>query len=134
MTPNERCIADVRRWIKSFPLEIVLSRIDDTFAKYGDWKDHCMTSESWNCAFEKIPAYCRSKIKYGEGPEVDDLLYVQGIVRNRIGNRYFKCLDQIKAMRDAGFSIESIKRIARTLDDESDFEAWVYQWLTERAE
>lgn len=131
---NKRGLADIRKWLKAFPLDVILSSVDDAFGKYGEWKDGAMTTESWGIAFNKVPSFCRNKIRYGDGPDLDELLYVQGIVRNRIGDRYFKALPALKEMRDAGFALEDMRAAAKQLDDSDDFDAWIHQWLKEGVE
>lgn len=130
-TPNKSGMVSIRKWIKAFPLETVLNSIDDAFARYGCWRDDQMTEESWNVAFNKVGGFCQNKVRYGDGPEIDDLLYVQGIIRRRIGDRYFKALPRLKEMQDAGYSASEMKRAACDLDDRADFDAWCCQWLRE---
>ena len=88
-----------------------------------------MTTDSWNRAFNKVNAFSRSKVKYGDGPEVDAIVYAQGILRKRVGNKWFKCLDELKEMLDAGWSTEQIQDKARTVETIDDFQQWYRDWI-----
>jgi hypothetical protein len=126
--PNELGMIEVRKWVKKFSLDIILESIDDTISKYGIWKDGKITVESWSQAFNWVAKFSASKVKYGSGPDLDRLLYIQGIIRNRVNNRWFKAIDDLKALADLGYSLQQIEDAAKTLVDEEDFDVWVRQW------
>lgn len=126
---NENGARGVKLWLKRFPVAVILSSVTDAANRYAVWSDGKVTDESWAEVFRRIPQFCSSKVKYGDGPEIQRLLYAQGIVRKRVGDKWFKCLDQLKALHDAGYSTDQIEAAAKTVDDEDDFESWVSQWL-----
>lgn len=126
--PNQRGMTDVRRWVKKFPLELLLSAIDEAFAKHLVWADSEPTSVSWNKAFNWVERFARSKVRYGDGPEVDQFLYIQGIIRNRLGDRYFSAMSEIKELYDLGYKIEDIQKAAKSLDSHDDFDSWYGTW------
>lgn len=120
--PNANGMVSVKRWAKKFPLEIVLSAVDDCFGKYLRYRDNKPDAESWEEAFRKVESFCRAKVKYGEGPEVDQMVYVQAIVRRRIGDRYYKCMDLLQRARTAGWSMSEATALARRIETEEEFE------------
>lgn len=127
--PNESGMRDVRRWAKKFALDVLLSAIDQAFAKHMVRRDGVATLESWNTAFSWVERFARSTAKYGDGPEVDQMLYVQGILRRRVGNRYFKAMDELKELVDLGYGLEDIQKKAKTIEDEVDFYEWILRWI-----
>jgi hypothetical protein len=59
----------VRKWLKSFPLDIVLSAVDDAYAKYGTFSNKgVMTEDSWGEALNKVLSFCRAKAKIWRRP------------------------------------------------------------------
>ena len=128
--PNERGMVDVRRWLKKYPLDVILQSVRDVFDRHGDRDaEGVVTTESWETAFSKVSTFCQTKVKYGDGPELGDLLYIQGIVRRRVGDRYFNALKGLKALHERGYTIDQINYAARSIDDEQEFDDWIGAWL-----
>ncbi len=128
--PNDHGMMSVRKWVKQYSLDIILDSIEETVHKYGVYQDGKMTSESWNEAFNMVPRFCATKVKYGNSPEIDRLVYIQGIIRRRVGDRYMQCLDDLSQLRGWGYSIEQIESAAKRLDDAADYEVWVGSWIS----
>jgi hypothetical protein len=126
--PNELGMIKVRKWVKQYSLEIIIESIEETISKYGVWQGNEITPDSWQDAFERVARFCAAKVKYGSGPDLDRLLYIQGIIRNRVGNKWLKCLDDLKSLRDAGYTIEQIEGAAKNVEDEDDYGSWVNYW------
>ena len=68
----------------------------------GFQDDGSVTSESWEKAFGKIPGICRVERASKDDPDLKDIYYIRGIVRNRLDGRYFdnaKALEWLRAAR-----------------------------------
>ncbi|NOU07113.1 MAG: HNH endonuclease [Hyphomicrobiaceae bacterium] len=83
------------------------------------------TWESVGLAFAKIGGVCRVNKASKDNPDVPRLLYIRGILRNRIPG-YFsphQAMDWLKAARSWDVSIEDLADIARRIKNWSQFTA-----------
>ena len=81
------------------------------YAKYD--KDGKMTSDSADKVFNYTSRIAATEKKCKENPALKDLYYIRGIVRNRMTYcNDGECLKLIKEAYEDGFSIETIKEIA----------------------
>ena len=55
-------------------------------------------------------------------PDMRRLRYVQGILRNRLGDRSLDCFGRLRQMRARGFSSDTLERAAKLARDWLDFE------------
>ena len=86
--------------------------------------DGTVTSDSWETAFGTIPGICRVERASEDDPDIKDLYYIRGIVRNRLDGRYFNepealallkiarswdvSLDEALRHRKAGFKLDEL--------------------------
>lgn len=72
-----------------------------------------VTSESWERAFDKISGICRVTRQSKDDPDLRELYYIRGILRNRLN--YFnhgQALQYLKNARAWGVSMDTLKSIA----------------------
>ena len=73
-----------------------------------------VTDESWEKGFSKIRAICQVERDSKEDPDLKELLYIRGIVRNKCEN-YFdnpECLEWLKAARSWEVPMTELRQIA----------------------
>lgn len=104
----------VEQWIKKFSLDEVTSAMDTAAVQYlKEDKNGKITTESWELAFAKIPGICRVERESKVDPDLKELYYIRGIVRNKCG--YFRpaeALEWLQAARSWDISIDTLRRIA----------------------
>lgn len=82
--PNETGRSKIRRWLKTYTVQEVLSAADASFDAYLDFdKDDVPTRESWELVFSKIPAFASIARSALTKPYMPRLIYAQGILRRR---------------------------------------------------
>lgn len=96
--PNENGKSDIRKWLKRFSFDEVLSAADESFDVYMRWHDDEADKDAWNTAFKKIPAVCSIRRQSVEKPYLQRLFYVQGILRRRLHDRYGSYIDHLEMM------------------------------------
>lgn len=121
--PNENGKADIRRWLQRYSLGELLAALDIAFDQYLQFVGSEPTDESWHKAFKKIPAVAGIRRAEGEKPYLRRLFYIQGILRNRTGNKYLRCTDALESYHLDGLSIEDMERLAKSVITWEDFDA-----------
>jgi hypothetical protein len=96
--PNESGCSDIRKWLKKYSFDEVLSAADEAFEIYMEWKRNKPCKDAWHKAFRKIPAMCSIKRQSAEKPYIQKLCYIQGILRRRLGDQYGKFVNALEGM------------------------------------
>lgn len=110
---NENGAQDIRRWLKRFPVQLLLDAVTEAFDTYLVWNGDEPTDRSWNKAFNKIPGVASVLKAKQAKPYLRDLFYIQGIVRKRCQNKWINCIDELEAAHLAGATIESLSAYAK---------------------
>lgn len=116
-TLTEVGIDNLRKWIKKYPLQVVLDSIDASCSQYlkvetDEDRDVLYTHESVEKAFKYIPKICHIKTLQEEKPYMKDLFYIRGIVNNRMYCDKPLALSYLERAHLAGASIPSFKTLA----------------------
>lgn len=130
---NENGKADIRRWLKRYSLDLLLRAVDESFETYLVYHDDKPTDPSWNTAFSRIPSVANVLAQEESKPYLRELLYIQGIVRNRIKWKRYDCIDLLERAVQAGATLESIKAFAKSVDEIDEFEAGINGFLQKQA-
>lgn len=130
--PNGR--KKLQQWLGKFSLEELTHGMDVAAAQYlkadGQGK---ITSESWEVAFSKIPGVCRVERASKDEPELRELYYIRGIVRNKC-EHYFdnvEALEWLRAARSWGVPVDELRRIALQTRYWSHFEQLITDVIAE---
>ncbi|MCH8822097.1 MAG: hypothetical protein IH984_01190 [Planctomycetes bacterium] len=94
----------------------------EQYLKYQD--DDAVTSESWETAFDKIPGICRVELASKEDPDLKQLYYIRGIIRNRLEGRYFDnahALEWLRSARSWDVPLEELSVIAKRVSSWTRF-------------
>lgn len=128
-SPNENGRADIKRWLKRFPADLVMRAVDEAFDAYLEFEDGLATSESWNKAFAKVTTFASILQQEEDKPYLRKILYIQGIIRQRIRAKRFKCIDYLEHLVQCGADIDEMERLAKAMRCRDDFEGPYDKWL-----
>ena len=118
-------INDFSKLLKKFPFEMILDAIDASTTQYlvidRENKDK-YTNVSLNKAFSYVEKICRCKQSDEKFPEMKELYYIRGILRNRVS--YCNEHKALRFLLDAyrlGIEIEDLKSIAKEVRNWTEF-------------
>jgi hypothetical protein len=127
---------NVKKWLSRYSIEEITAAMDKAAASYLEYnREGNCTSESWNAAFNKIPAICRLDRLAKEQPDLRDLYYIRGIARNR--TNYFddgRAIQLLKAARSWGVGIEELRDVALSCTSWTNFRETIEGLIEERSE
>lgn len=109
---------DIKKWVGKYGEEPVVEAMQiaaDTYFKYASGDDSTPTEESANAAFNKVAGICRVREASKSDPNLPNVFYIRGIVRNRMS--YFNPQESKEILEVAyswGAATEELKRIACT--------------------
>ncbi len=129
--PNESGRANIRRWLKTYTLPELLAALDNSFDSYMKWSGDDPDQDAWEVAFKKIPAVASINRQSAEKPYLRDVLYIQGILRRRTGDRRVNCFAALESFVLDGLPTEKMKEIACRVDSWRDFDTEAEQALSE---
>jgi hypothetical protein len=130
-TPNEHGEKEIKKWLRKFDLNLILDSLEISADQYletgknGDYKP-----QSVEKAFNYIPRICANKKREEEEPELKELYYIRGILRNRLN--YFDDVKGLQMLKDAyqnNASLESLKDLALNVKHWSDFRCAIEDFL-----
>lgn len=105
---------NLNKWINKFSVDEILSAMDTAAAQYIhlDHNGKC-TSDSWSIAFSKIPGICRVNQESKKDPDIREMYYIRGMLRNKLS--YFdegRALQWLKAARSWDVAVDELRDIA----------------------
>lgn len=124
--PNENGKSDLRKWLKKFSFDEVLSAVDEAFDIYMKWDADKPNKDAWHVAFKKIPGVCSIRRQSVEKPYLQSLFYTQGILRRRFRDRtgnYVRALEEM--ITEWGADADLLQDIAKVADDWEGFNGLV---------
>lgn len=127
--PNQSGRQSIRKWLKQWPLDMVLKGVAESFDTYLKYNVDRVDDRSWELAFSKIPAVIRILVQTEEKPYLPKLLYIQGICRNRFNNKWLKIVPLMERCVQANANIESIEACAKSAYCFDDFERKLVGYL-----
>lgn len=130
-TVNDAGRADLRRWMKRHAFDELLGAIDESFDMHLKHDGSSYTMESWNRAFGKIVSTASIMKDEASRPHLRRLLYIQGIIRNRIKASRYNCLDYLEHLVNCGADIDAMERNAKSMRTFEDFEGPYDAWLSD---
>ncbi|HOF42054.1 MAG TPA: HNH endonuclease signature motif containing protein [Candidatus Hydrogenedentes bacterium] len=113
--PNDRGRQKIRKWLTKFSIEEIMRAMDASASTYLEFpNDGQVTKESWETAFNKIQPILNVERDSKTDPDLKDILYIRGILRNRCEN-YFSNTESLKWLRNArswGIPMTELKQLA----------------------
>ncbi len=107
----------LKQWLKKFDLGELFEATSQSAGSYLKYDDKGVpTTESCNKAFGMIPRVAAVKRQEKTKPWLRDLLYIKGILRNRLTYVGDKVANEyLEAAFAQGFDAEDLKHIAKTM-------------------
>jgi len=122
---NDNGKRNFSKWLRNFPLDEIIHAMDIAAEQYLIFeKNGTVTKDSWEKAFSKIPGICRVERESQEDPDIKELYYIRGIVRNTC-KYYFdnsKALELLKIARSWDVSMPELRDIASHATSWSKFQ------------
>jgi hypothetical protein len=124
--------ATMARWLNRFSLEEVLAAVDESFQMHLKWDDawdpDFPTIPSIKKAFHKVPSTAQRLIDERTRPWIGRLLYIQGIIRNRLHDRTIKVFDLLEAAHLNGVDLDDLHKLAVEFDTPGQLWATLAHW------
>lgn len=120
---NETGLLGIQKLLRTYNVGEVLDAMRISTRYFRQEKEQ-FSKESVADALSKIGSICSIARSEKDQPELKDLFYCRGIVRNRCN--YFsgyECMDILRAAFDAGVPIEVIKRECKQVSSWTDFQS-----------
>lgn len=113
-TVNDNGKKNIKKWLKRFDINTLLDCLDISASQYLKLdKDGDYSHESVEKAFNIIPGIAANRQKQAEKPELKELFYIRGILRNRLSYcNNQKAIEYLQEAYESGASIESLKELA----------------------
>lgn len=115
---------DARKWLKKYPLEVILDAIKTSADQYLEYDANGKpTRASMVKFYDYITRICTVTVLEKENPEIRNLLYIRGILRNRIAYcpEYY-CLDILKDAIANHVPIDFLFNTAKSVSSWSEFQ------------
>lgn len=121
---NDNGKRNIKKWLQQFSVDEICKAMDAAATSYLEFNNEGkVTEESWGIAFNKILGICKVSRASQTDPDIKQLYYIRGILRNRIPG-YFddsKALQYLKNARSWEVPIDELSAIARSVKNWSQF-------------
>jgi hypothetical protein len=111
----------MRRLLKRYSLAEVLAGLDEAVDRHAEFSGDGVSEASVQEIIRKIPVYTAYAKRSAENPDIARLAYIQGILRNRTGERYAKLLNELEVIRRWGVPLDVMEQAAKQAEDFSDY-------------
>lgn len=118
-----------RKLIKKYGIKCVLDAIDDAVLQYLEIVDGEPDKNSVTKVYDMVPKICYCKIVQDEKLYFKDLLYIRGILRNRIYCKDHEALKLLEAAHLEGYSINNLREFAKTVKNWTEFQREMYECI-----
>lgn len=121
---NESGRAALAKLAKTYSSDEICIAIDEAARAYLKHDENGkLVEDSVQLSFSKIGGICRTNRMAEKEPDIKQLFYIRGILRNRIPGYFndYKALDILKAARTWDISLDELGFIARTVRNWSGF-------------
>jgi hypothetical protein len=113
---NENGIKGLKRLRRKFEIDEIMTAMCIAVDQYLEYEDDVPTKDSVECAWKKVGGICRMRRLEKENPQMSKLLYIRGILRNRLHyvNEHL-ALTLLQEAVDAGASLHSLEEHAKSV-------------------
>lgn len=126
---------NLKKWMQTFSLEEICTAMDASATSYLEFDaENKVTAESVSVAFDKIVGICRVNKATEKEPDLKQLYYIRGILRNRISG-YFNdslALQYLKNARSWEVEIEDLNDAARVVKNWHGFTVAIGELIYEK--
>ncbi|TXM69633.1 hypothetical protein [Methylobacterium sp. WL120] len=127
--PDGIAMAKAKRWLQQFPIDDILNGIEASFAVH--LRHDADGDADWGSALKslhKVDSFIRQVIEEKTRPYIGRIFYAQGVIRNRLRDKSFKCFDAIEQAHLSGVSMEVIEAFAKTVSSREEVESALSAW------
>ena len=115
----------IKKLLNEYDYDEIIKAMDASAEGYLVFNNdsETVTETSWETAFSKIIRIAKVQKETKENPDLKELFYIRGILRNRV--RYYDAsisISLLKSARNDGVEIEDLKQLALTAYDMDEFE------------
>lgn len=134
-TVSDQGKRNIKKWLQQFSADEICKAMDTAASSYLEYDEaEKVTGDSWGVAFDKILGICRVNRASVKEPDLKQLYYIRGILRNRIPG-YFddsKALQYLKNARSWEVPIDELNSMARSVKNWSGFTSEVGELIMQR--
>lgn len=138
---NDKGKSDVKKWLKKDDLSAVLDAMQSAVSSYAEFENGEMTLESFQVVWSYIPRIIKVKRAEKEKPYIKDLLYIRGILKNRLNitspqvrGEVYKKMEQALLVTplpgNGVVTVESLTDAAKKARTLAEWQAWIDAWIT----
>jgi hypothetical protein len=132
---NDHGKRSIKKWLQTFGLEEICTAMDASATSYLEFDtENKVTSESVGLAFGKVVGICRVNKASEKEPDLKQLYYIRGILRNRIPG-YFNdsmALQYLRNARSWEVEIEDLNAMARGVKNWTGFTSAIVGLILEK--
>jgi len=133
---NDNGKRSIKKWLQNFSVEEICKAMDASATSYLEFDDaeNKATEESIGTAFDKIVGICRVNKASEKEPDLKQLYYIRGILRNRIPG-YFNdsmALQYLKNARSWEVELDDLNAMARGVKNWSGFTSALGELILEK--
>lgn len=111
---NDEDRKNVKKWISKYSAQEVLTAVDKACRQYLKRVDGIVQESSVDVTLGMIPRICAMTRQDQDNPELQEFMYVRGILRSRFPDCHVRdTVDWMKNAFASGVSIERMKRAAK---------------------
>ncbi|MCE5345382.1 MAG: HNH endonuclease [Bacteroidales bacterium] len=129
-------IIHLKELINKFGRESVLEAMKTSADKYFKYEKDEMTADSVIIAYSKIGGICTINKKLKDNPDIKDLYYIRGILRNKLKNGYYDevlAFQLLQKAHNKGISIEILKQFVIIVNSWSMFKGGIDYLIEEQS-
>lgn len=131
---NERGIQTLKKLTTQFEVDEIMDAIRTATDQYLQVVDGKFTQESVEEAWTKVAGICRIRRTEKDKPYIRDLLYIRGILRNRMYVNEKVIMGMLEDAHLAGLGIEELKNLAKTSRNWSQFQTELYDFIDSQSD
>ena len=132
---NDHGKRNIKKWLQTFSVEQICTAMDASATSYLEFDaENKVTAESVGLAFDKVVGICRVNKASEKEPDLKQLYYIRGILRNRIPG-YFNesmALQYLKNARSWEVEIEDLNAMARGVKNWTEFTTSIGELILEK--
>lgn len=113
---NEHGKRQLAKMIRKYPLDEILDGMQDATERNLQLEDGKPTRDSVQKAWDFLDRACSVNARDRKEPGFKKILYIRGILKNRLDGRYFdpdKALDLLESARASGVDLDELQRLTK---------------------
>ena len=132
---NDHGKRKIKKWLQTFSVEEICTAMDASATSYLEFNaENAVKAESVGLAFDKVLGICRVNKASEKEPDLKQLYYIRGILRNRIPG-YFNdsmALQYLKNARSWEVDLEDLNAMARGVKNWTGFTSAIGELILEK--